>query len=183
MSKSPDDAAIDGTADDRDPVTHPQVEGEPAATEPSDGDEAIHNAEAGPADAQLTEAGAESGPPEADDHPGSPAADEPAGKAAPIAPSPFRSVAWTLLDGDPAPDATELRIGFSLVARYESLARIDVRETASQVFVTVLSRFEPPAGGWFAYAEAHKATVALEAPLGDRALVHAPAQGPGRPGA
>lgn len=119
---------------------------------------------------------------------GEPARWEPADAASAIhnaaaqapAPSPFRSVAWTPLDGDPAPEATELRIGFSLVARYESLARIDVRETASQVFVTVLSRFEPPAGGWFPYAEAHKATVALEAPLGDRTLVHAPAQEPDR---
>ena len=97
------------------------------------------------------------------------------------APSPFRSVAWTLLEDEPDADATELRIGFSLVARHESLARIDVRETSSQVFVTVLARFEPPAGGWFAYAEAHKATVELDAPLGDRALVHAPVQEPNAP--
>lgn len=93
--------------------------------------------------------------------------------------SPFRSVAWTLLDDEPDADATALRIGYSLVARHESLARIDVRETSSQVFVTVLARFEPPAGGWFAYAEAHKATVDLRAPLGDRTLVHAPVQEPG----
>lgn len=111
--------------------------------------------------------------------PGSENATHNATAGAPV-PSPFRSVAWTPLDGDPAPDATELRIGFSLVARHESLARIDVRETASQVFVTVLARIEPPTGGGFAYAEAHKATVALDAPLGDRALVHAPAQEPGR---
>ncbi|MBB4664514.1 hypothetical protein [Conexibacter arvalis] len=92
--------------------------------------------------------------------------------------SPFRSVAWELLDGEPEPDATELRIGFSLVGRYETLARIDVRETASQVFVTVLARFDPPEGGWFGYAEAHQATIVLDGPLGDRALVHAPTDEP-----
>jgi hypothetical protein len=92
--------------------------------------------------------------------------------------SPFRSVAWHLLDGDPAPEATELRIGFSLMGRYERLARIDVRETASQVFVTVVARLDPPAGGWFAYGEAQQATVVLEAPLGDRALVPSPPDEP-----
>lgn len=137
--------------------------------------DATHNAAAAPSDEEPAAATTGSDAAGAT----SPAADD-AERDAPAAPSPFRSVAWTLLDGEPVPDATELRIGFSLVARYESLARIDVRETASQVFVTVLARFEPPAGGWFGYAEARQATVALEAPLGDRALVHAPAQEPGR---
>lgn len=139
---SADDVAIDGQIEDRDPMPHPQVEGESAPRARESAAKAIHNA--------------------------SPR-------------SPFRSVAWALLDDEPGADATALRIGFSLVARHESLARIDVRETSSQVFVTVLARFEPPAGGWFAYAEARKATVDLRAPLGDRALVHAPVDEPTTP--
>lgn len=95
--------------------------------------------------------------------------------------SPFRSVAWHLLDGEPAATATELRIGFSLIARIETLARIDVRETPSQVFITVLARFDPPEGGWFAYAEAQQATVALDEALGERRLVAAPEDPPPEP--
>ncbi len=56
------------------------------------------------------------------------------------------------------------------------LARVDVRETASQVFVTVLARWRPhDAAGKQPEPDLKRtATAALGAPLGDRALVHAP---------
>jgi len=145
-ASTPDEAAIAEPTADHDIVPDPQVEGE-GTSRPSEDDRlAQHNA-----------------------------APELAPATRPATSSPFRSVAWQLLGEEPpAAEATELRIGFSLVGRYESLARVDVRETDSQVFVTVLARFDPPEGGWFAYAEAHQATVTLSRPLGDRALVHAP---------
>ena len=167
-----DDVALDGRAGDSGPMPDPQVEGESLQHEDESGPSAIHNAtvtDGGRAEddeasaAPTPEPGADAVPP-----------------ATPSADSPFRSVAWTPLGGEPAPSATELRIGFSLVAGRESLARVDVRETASQVFVTVLARRAEPQGARPAYAEAHKATVALSAPLGDRALVHAPPEEPGR---
>lgn len=153
-----DDAVIDGGAGDHDVVPNAQVEGEPGPRESPAAANAIHNAAAagGAGDAAVAS------PTAARD-------------------SPFRSVAWALLDGQPAADATELRIGFSLIARRESLARVDVRETASQVFVTVLARREAPAPGAEtgpACAEARQATVALDQPLGDRTLVHAPVEDP-----
>ena len=168
-------------------VSHPRPEGEAQAEAVARPADALHNAEpahlAGHPEPDARSAGHPEPDPRPAGHPdpdpdlaaGAPAADEPA----PGSPgSPFRSVAWELLDGEPSAEAAELRIGFSLVGRHESLARVDVRETASQVFVTVLARFDPPEGGWFAYAEAHQATIALQAPLGDRALVHAPADEP-----
>ncbi|ADB52927.1 hypothetical protein Cwoe_4514 [Conexibacter woesei DSM 14684] len=88
----------------------------------------------------------------------------------------FVSIAWWAVDDPPPADATELRIRFAL-ARGDAmrLDRIDVRETGSQVFVTVLAWWEPspgdPRGGT---TDDHDATVTLERPLGDRALVHAP---------
>jgi hypothetical protein len=174
--ETPDDVVTDGTTADRALTPDAQVEAETSPPKPSRGENALHNAAARATDEEPTPvsiAGDDAEPPRAENA-------DALRATAPAGPSPFRSVAWEPLDGDPAPDTTELRIGFSLVARYESLARIDVRETASQVFVTVLARFDPPAGGWFAYAEAHQATVPLEEPLGDRALVHAPAEEPGR---
>lgn len=66
------------------------------------------------------------------------------------------------------------------------LARVDVRETASQVFVTVLARWEPPTDEAAATTPTassgrkREATASLRNPLGDRALVHAPHDTPPR---
>lgn len=148
-SESPLDVVIAGPTGDQNMKTDPQVEGEGGGSTLHNEPTALHNPPAAPDDLPR-----------------------------PRPDSPFRSVAWHLLDGDPAPEATELRIGFSLMGRYERLARIDVRETASQVFVTVVARLDPPAGGWFAYGEAQQETVRLAAPLGDRALVPSPPDAP-----
>ncbi|HEY4280817.1 MAG TPA: hypothetical protein VGM91_21545 [Conexibacter sp.] len=101
----------------------------------------------------------------------------------------FRSLGWSLLDEPIGPTATELRIGFDLLAKQMELDRIDVRETPSQVFVTVLARVVTASGDGAsaaASAEAHEATVSLSAPLNDRELVHAPTDDllgdTGRPG-
>lgn len=102
--------------------------------------------------------------------------------APPLAPAAtgvrFVSVPWTLVE---APE-TEPR----LTIRYRDdehmeLDRLDAQETPTQVFVTVLMRWRPPAGGWFAYAREHEATVTLSGPLGPRELVHAPVDEPGPP--
>lgn len=66
------------------------------------------------------------------------------------------------------------------------LARVDVRETASQVFVTVLARWEPSTGEVATSPAAdvgrkREATASLRDPLGDRALVHAPHDAPPTP--
>jgi hypothetical protein len=83
----------------------------------------------------------------------------------------FVSVSWTLLEA-PASDAR-------LLIRYRGdehmeLDRIDVQETPTQVFVTVLMRWRPPVGGGYAASRDREAGVALSGPLGDRELVHAP---------
>ena len=88
----------------------------------------------------------------------------------------FVSIAWWAVDDPPPEDATELPIRFQLAAGGAMrLDRIDVRETGSQVFVTVLAWWEPSPGDPRGSAtEDHDATVTLAQPLGDRALVHAP---------
>jgi hypothetical protein len=58
------------------------------------------------------------------------------------------------------------------------LDRVDAQETPTQVFVTVLMRWRPPAGGWFALEQRDEAVVPLAQPLGERELVHAPVDGP-----
>ncbi len=65
----------------------------------------------------------------------------------------------------------------TLTSTAMELARVDVRETASQVFVTVLARWRPLDAGRDTQPEPdlkRTATAALKSPLGDRALVHAP---------
>ena len=102
----------------------------------------------------------------------------------PLAPSPpqpplapaepvarFVSVPWTLVAA-PADDAC-------VTLRYRAdehmeLDRVDAQETPTQVFVTVLMSWQPPAGGWFALVREHEATITLSGPLGGRELVHAP---------
>jgi hypothetical protein len=59
------------------------------------------------------------------------------------------------------------------------LDRIDAQETPTQLFVTVLMRRRPPAGGRFALTREHEAVVPLSRPLGERELVHAPVDEPG----
>lgn len=105
----------------------------------------------------------------------------PAGAPPPPGPR-FVSIPWTLAtaDGDEgaARDLDELPIRFTLLGERMDLDRVDVRETESQVFVTVLARFEPPEPSrpWAPYGVAREARVRLARPLGDRALVHAPDQ-------
>lgn len=88
------------------------------------------------------------------------------------APPRFVSIPWTI--GDAPADAPELTIRFARDAGME-LDRVDVQETPTQVFVTVLVRWQPPAGGGApAWDAAEEATVPLAAPLGERELIHAP---------
>jgi hypothetical protein len=89
------------------------------------------------------------------------------------APPRFLSVPWTLADA-PA-DRPELTVRFARDAHME-LDRVDVQETPTQVFVTVLVRWHPPAGhgGPPASDAAEETTVPLAAPLGERELIHAP---------
>lgn len=88
----------------------------------------------------------------------------------------FLSIPWSTHPDPPPPDTTELQIRCTLTSAAMELARVDVRETGSQVFVTVLARWRPPTSGEDAAQPDLKrtATAALKAPLGDRALVHAP---------
>jgi hypothetical protein len=96
-----------------------------------------------------------------------PIAERPALAAAPS----FLSVPWTLVDA-PA-DAAELAIQADVAAPL-TLDRIDVQETPTQVFVTVLAR--PAAGD--AEPGDGAAVVSLSRPLGERELIHAPADPP-----
>jgi hypothetical protein len=100
----------------------------------------------------------------------------------PLAPPPpgtrFVSVPWELAAA-PA-DEPSLTIRYRSDERME-LDRIDAQETPTQVFVTVLMRWRPPAGGWFAFEQEHEAVVPLAHPLGERELVHAPVDEPGDP--
>lgn len=104
--------------------------------------------------------------------------------AAPLAPAPerpaiaslpsgprFVSVPWTPVEA--SGDRAELTIRYRGDAHME-LDRIDAQETPTQVFVTLLMAWQPPAGGWVAWAEEREATVGLSAPLGERELLHAP---------
>ena len=88
--------------------------------------------------------------------------------ALPSAPR-FLSVAWELVE-PPADDELALRFQRS---QHMTLDRIDVQETPTQVFVTVLVRWQPPAGGWFASEVEERATVKLSRALRDREVVHA----------
>jgi hypothetical protein len=92
----------------------------------------------------------------------------------------FVSVPWALVEADPT-DA-RLRIRCSGDDHME-LDRVDAQETPTQVFVTALMRWRPPAGGWFASPQQHEAVVSLGSPLGTRELVHTPVdvEMPGEP--
>jgi hypothetical protein len=107
----------------------------------------------------------------------------------------FLSIPWSPHPDPPPPDARELRIHCTLTADGMELARVDVRETASQVFVTVLARWAPapaaPSAGPDTGAESDPAsipnsgrkretTAKLASPLGNRTLVHAPHDDPPR---
>jgi hypothetical protein len=104
-----------------------------------------------------------------------PALAPPAAEPVALLPAPsFLSIPWTLVDApqDAGELAIRTEIGPSL-----TLDRIDVQETPTQVFVTVLVRprtaAEPAAPGG-----ATDATVTLSRPLGARELIHAPADPP-----
>ena len=88
----------------------------------------------------------------------------------------FLSIPWSTHPDPPPPETTELQIRCTLTSAAMELARVDVRETGSQVFVTVLARWRPPTPGDAEPQPDLKrtATAALKAPLGDRTLVHAP---------
>jgi hypothetical protein len=100
---------------------------------------------------------------------------ETAAPAPPLAlpePAPrFVSVPWTVVSAPE--DRAELTLRYTCTEHME-LDRVDAQETPTQVFVTVLMRWLPPSGGWFAWQQERPATVALSSPLGTRALVHAP---------
>jgi hypothetical protein len=94
---------------------------------------------------------------------------------APVAPldpaSRFVSVPWTLV----ASSASEPRLTIRCRAdEHMQLDRVDAQETPTQVFVTVLMRRRPPAGGPAASVQDHQAVVELSSPLGTRELVHTP---------
>jgi hypothetical protein len=107
-----------------------------------------------------------------------PAQAPPAPAAPDAAPSHFVSVPWVALA--PAGDGEELRIRYRATAQME-LDRVDVQETDTQVFVTVLVRAEAPSGGRLADEIETDATALLHRPLGDRELVHAPLDWSGAP--
>lgn len=92
----------------------------------------------------------------------------------------FLSIPWSPHPDPPPADTTELRLHCTLTAEGMELARVDVRETASQVFVTVLARWSPVAAGGDASADKpptgrkREAIATLREPLGERALVPAP---------
>jgi hypothetical protein len=93
--------------------------------------------------------------------------------AAPLPAAPrFVSVPWTLVEApEDRPELTIRHRG----ARHAELDRIDAQETPTQVFVTALMAWRPPAGGdAAAWEEEHEATVSLSRPLGGRELLHAP---------
>jgi hypothetical protein len=104
-------------------------------------------------------------------------AEAPPAPAQAAAPSHFVSVPWVAL---PAGDGEELRIRYRATAQME-LDRVDVQETDTQVFVTVLVRAEAPSGGRLADEIEADATALLHRPLGDRELVHAPLDWSGAP--
>ena len=86
----------------------------------------------------------------------------------------FLSVPWTLVEAPE--DAAELAIRAEIAERL-TLDRVDVQETPTQVFVTVLVRPQAaaePAGEH----GATDTTVTLSRPLGERELIHAPADPP-----
>jgi hypothetical protein len=98
----------------------------------------------------------------------------------------FLSIPWSPHPDPPQAGSTELRIHCTLTSEGMELARVDVRETASQVFVTVLAQWAPedphPAAhaGTAPTGRKREATATLREPLGDRALVHAPHDAPPR---
>jgi hypothetical protein len=83
----------------------------------------------------------------------------------------FVSVPWTLVEASASEPHLTIRYHDD---EHMELDRIDAQETPTQVFVTVLMRWSPPAGGWFARRREHDALVRLSGPLGGRELVHAP---------
>lgn len=94
----------------------------------------------------------------------------------------FVSVPWTLV----AAPTDEPRLTIRCAGdEHMELDRVDAQETPTQVFVTALMRWRPPAGGHFAFAQEQETDVPLARPLGERELVHAPvdleAQGDGDP--
>jgi hypothetical protein len=96
----------------------------------------------------------------------------------------FLSIPWSPHPDPPPAGSTELRIHCTLTSESMELARVDVRETASQVFVTVLAQWAPD-GSARATDDAptgrkRETTATLREPLGDRALVHAPHDAPPR---
>jgi hypothetical protein len=83
----------------------------------------------------------------------------------------FVSVPWTPVETDPADPRLTIRYRADERMR---LDRVDAQETPTQVFVTVLMRWRPPAGGPVAFAQDHEAVVELSSPVGTRELVHTP---------
>jgi hypothetical protein len=95
-----------------------------------------------------------------------------AAPAAEIEPaSRFVSVPWTLVEASAT--APRLTIRCHGDAHME-LDRVDAQETPTQVFVTVLMHWRPPAAGSFAAVREDETDVVLSSPLGTRELVHAP---------
>ena len=94
--------------------------------------------------------------------------------AAPLAAPPgarFVSVPWELVAAPP--DEPFLTIRYR-AGEHMELDRIDAQETPTQLFLTVLMRWQPPAAGRLAVADEREAVVPLSGPLGERELVHAP---------
>lgn len=103
-----------------------------------------------------------------------PVAGAPAAPSLPVAVEPphaprFLSVPWQL--AAPPGDGTELEIRFARNG-HEALDRVDVQETPTQVFVTVIVHWRPHVVGPFAAETEETATVPLDRPLGDRELIH-----------
>lgn len=85
----------------------------------------------------------------------------------------FVSLPWRPIPDRPPADTTRLRIRVPIREGAMALARVDVRETRSQVFVTVIARWDPRADPTAPTRDV-EAVARLDRPLGDRTLVHAP---------
>jgi hypothetical protein len=67
------------------------------------------------------------------------------------------------------PGDAELELEYE-VHEYLRFESVSVRETEREVEIIVKGRLDPPDGGWSAYGEPERRTVALKEPLGSRGL-------------
>ena len=79
-----------------------------------------------------------------------------------------RKLPWTPIEVEPS--RSELEIAFETTA-YDSDLRVDVRETARTVRISIHASWNPPVGNWFSYTTLERRTVQFAKSLGTRKLV------------